>query len=303
MAGRIALVVGATGQVGHHAAAALAAAGWEVIGTGCSRSGEGLIQLDLRDEAALARVVEETRPRLCVLSAAMTDVEGCEADPARARALNARAPEVVARACAGVGGRTLLLSTEYVFDGAAGPYSEADPVGPLSVYGRTKLDGEAAVLATDPGNLVVRTTVVYSFRPGDRNFLMQVLERLGRGERMRVPVDQRSSPTHAPALGEALAALALGPAGVLHVAGPEVLGRYEFARAIAQAFDLDAGLLIPVPTDQLGQRAARPLVAGLKVDRLRGLGWTLPGPVEGIASARAAWRGASGHRTAVEGRP
>lgn len=294
MARGTALLIGATGQVGYHAGEALAAAGWTVVGTGCSRSGEGRVHLDLLDEEALVRVVKETRPAVCVLAAAMTNVEGCEAEPAMARAMNSRAPEVVAKACRAVGGRTLFLSTEYVFDGSAGPYSEEDLVNPLSVYGRTKLDGETAVLEADPGNLVVRTTVVYSYRPGDRNFLMQVLERLARGERMRVPTDQLSSPTYAPALGEALAALAQGPSGVLHVAGPQVLGRYEFGQEIARAFGLDPRLLEPVKTAQLGQRAQRPLVAGLNVDCLRGLGLVLPGPADGLEAAKAV-RSAADH--------
>lgn len=271
-----ALVVGASGQVGRHASRALADRGWRVVGTGNTRAGGGLVPLDLADEAAVARLVGEVRPGLCVLAAALTNVERCEAEPALAEALNARAPAAAAAACRAAGGRTVYLSTEYVFDGSAGPYREDDPVCPVSAYGRTKLAGERAVLVADPAALAVRTTVVFSWSPGDRNFLMQLVERLGAGEPMRVPQDQVSSPTYAPFLGEAIAELAARASGILNVAGPEVMDRFAFATRAASALGLDPRLVVPVRTAELGQRARRPLRAGLRVDRLRSLGISPP---------------------------
>lgn len=277
MSDRTALVVGASGQVGRHVSQALRERGWSVVGTGKTRAGAGLLPLDLSDEAAIRRTVGERRPGLCVLAAALTDVERCEGEPALAEALNARAPAVAAAACRAAGGRTVYLSTEYVFDGSAGPYGEDDAVCPVSVYGRTKLEGERAVLAADPDALLVRTTVVFSLCPGDRNFLMQLLDRLGAGERMRVPVDQVSSPTYAPFLGDAIAELATRASGVLNVAGAEVMDRFTFATRAARALGLDPRLIVPVRTSQLGQRARRPLRAGLLVDRLESLGVSPPG--------------------------
>ena len=211
-------------------------------------------------------------------------MERCESEPALAEALNARAPAVAAAACRAGGGRTIFLSTEYVFDGAAGPYGEEDPVCPISVYGRTKLEGEWAVLAADPAALAVRTTVVFSFLPGDKNFLMQLIDRLGAGEVMRVPDDQVSSPTYAPFLAGTIAALLGEVRGLLHVAGGEVMDRYSFAIRAATALGLDTRLLQPVRTSQLGQRAMRPLQAGLKVARLSALGMP-PGPLDGALAA------------------
>jgi dTDP-4-dehydrorhamnose reductase len=267
-----ALVIGASGQVGRHAAAALAADGHQVTGTYATHPSPGLVPLDLLDSASIRRLVRSVQPEVCVLASALTNVDRCQDEPAQAHALNARAAGVVAAACRETGGKLVYLSTEYVFDGTAGPYAEDDPTGPLNVYGATKLAGEAAVLTGAPDALVLRTTVVFSHDPAGRNFIMQLRERLGRGERMRIPADQRSSPTYAPDLGAALAALVRrGAAGVLHVAGPEVLDRYAFARMAARALGLDAGLLEPVPTRALAQRASRPLQAGLRIDRLRAL--------------------------------
>jgi dTDP-4-dehydrorhamnose reductase len=289
---RVALVVGASGQVGREASRALAAAGWRVVGTARSRPAPGLVTLDILDEAAIRRTIGEVRPRLCVFSAALTAVDRCEDEPALAEAMNARAPAAAAEACRETGARVFFLSTEYVFDGTAGPYGEDDPPCPVSVYGATKLEGERRVLAAAPGNLALRTTVVYSHHRGDMNFVMQLLERLGKGERMRVPADQLSSPTYAPDLGDAIASLAsreLG--GVLDVAGPDVLGRHDFAVRAARALGLDASLLDPVSTAALAQRARRPLAAGLRIDRLRSLGIPMRGVEDGLRDfARSAGR-------------
>ena len=290
---RIALVIGASGQVGRESSRALLAGGWKAVGTYRSRPAQGLLPLDVIDDAAIKRTLREVRPALCVLCSAMTAVDRCEDEPELAEASNARAPGVVAEACREVGARLVFLSTEYVFDGTAGPYGEDDPPSPVSVYGRTKLEGERRVLAASGSNLVLRTTVVYSHHPGDRNFAMQVLERLGRGERMRVPADQVSSPTYAPDLGAAIARLAeRGEGGVLNVAGPDVLGRHDFAARAARALGLDPSLLEAVTTVSLSQRARRPLAAGLRIDRLRGLGVGMRGVDEGLrAFARLAGRG------------
>jgi len=266
------VIVGASGQIGRNATRSFSRRGWKVVGTGLTRATGGLVPLDLADLAGVHRLISEVRPTLCILSSALTNVDRCEQEPDLADRLNARAPEAAARACREVGAKVIYLSTEYVFDGADGPYSEADPVHPISAYGRSKLAGEVAVLSEDPENLAVRTTVVFSHHVGDKNFVMQLLDRVGRGQPMNVPADQVSSPTYAPDLAEALAMLAGRVHGVLNVAGPEVLGRYEFALRAARRLGLDAGLLTAVKTSELRQLAARPLQAGLKVDRLRSLG-------------------------------
>src|SRR4030095_11997232 len=121
--------------------------------------------------------------------------------------VNCEGPGALAAAAASSGARTVYLSTEYVFDGTDGPYGE-DAVGrPLSVYRRGKLEGEHAVQEADPAALVLRTTVVYGPEAHGRNFAYQLADRLGRGEAMRVPGDQVSSPTYNRDLADALVAL------------------------------------------------------------------------------------------------
>jgi dTDP-4-dehydrorhamnose reductase len=288
-----ALVIGASGQVGAALAARLVALHHEVVGTHRGVAGPATRFLDLADHAATARLIEETAADWVFCPAGLTHVDWCEDHAAEAMAANRDAPAAAARAAVERGAGFVYFSTEYVFDGAGGPYGEDDRVNPLSVYGRSKLEGERAALAANPRTLVVRTTVVYGPEPQGKNFVYQLLHRARRGEPMRVPTDQRSSPTYNPDLAAATVELAeRGVTGVVHVAGPEVVDRHAFARLACEVFDLDPGFLEPVTTAGLRQRAARPLDAGLRTDRVRAL-VTVPlrRPKDGLAAMRAALEG------------
>jgi dTDP-4-dehydrorhamnose reductase len=288
-----ALVIGASGQLGRHAVLALRTRGWDVAGTYASRELPGLRPLDVLDRDAVRACVATVAPEVCVVCAAMTNVERCEDEPDRAAAMNARAPAVIAAECREAGARVVHLSTDYVYDGVAGPYREEDATGPLSVYGRTKLEGEHAVLATDPRNVSVRTTVVFSHDPAGLNFVMQLRARLQAGQRMRVPVDQVSTPTYAPDVAAVVAELCARAGGlslpgvrapqILNVVGPEVLDRHAFAVRAAHVLGLPGELLDPVPTSALAQKAPRPLQAGLRTERLRALGFSMRGVDEALA--------------------
>jgi dTDP-4-dehydrorhamnose reductase len=225
-------------------------------------------------------------------AAAYTHVDGCEADPTRAFAVNRDAPAAAAREAARRRTPFVVYSTEYVFDGTAEPYGEADATRPLCVYGRSKLEGEQAVLAAHPDALVIRTSVAYGIDRQEKNFVYQTLRRGRAGERMRVPSDQRSCPTYVEDLAVAsIALVAKRQHGVLHVAGPEIMDRARFARTICDVFGLDPGLIEPVATASLAQTTPRPLAAGLSVERARSLGITIRPPAAGLTAMREALRG------------
>jgi dTDP-4-dehydrorhamnose reductase len=272
------LVTGSNGLLGSKLLEALLRRpGWEPVAASrapCSNAALGrfpFYQLDVTDAVAVARVLEAAAPAAVVHTAAMTDVDGCERDPEAAWALNVEGTRAVATACAAQGVYLVHLSTEYVFDGRAGPYTETDPPNPLSVYGRTKLESERVVAACCTRWAVARTTVLFGYAPSARpNFVLWLLDRLARGERTRVVVDQVGSPTLADNLAEMLLALVEGRGqGVYHTVGATRIGRYAFARLAADVFGLDAALLEPVTTAELRQPAPRPLDAGLTIDRLR----------------------------------
>ncbi|HWP28661.1 MAG TPA: dTDP-4-dehydrorhamnose reductase [Chloroflexota bacterium] len=241
--------------------------------------------LDITDSAQVARLVAAVAPDVVVHTAALTDVDRCEREPERAWLVNVRATEWVAEACARQGALLVHLSSEYVFDGQAGPYAETDPPRPLSVYGRTKLASEQIVAQRCARWIVARTTVLFGYAPGTRgNFVLWLLDRLARGERTRVVVDQVGSPTLADNLAEMLLALIEGGGqGIYHTVGASRLSRYEFARLAAAVFGLDTQLIEPVTTRELGQVAPRPLRAGLLTRRLEAEFPSVP-----VLTARAA---------------
>jgi dTDP-4-dehydrorhamnose reductase len=200
--------------------------------------GVGLSRTDL-DVTAAAAVREALAGATVINCAANTDVDGAEADPTAAQAINVEGARNVAEAAA----RAIYISSDYVFDGTKpAPYVESDPVNPISRYGRTKLEGERATLTASPHSLVVRTA--WLFGSAGENFVTTMLA-LGeeRGE-VRVVDDQVGCPTFTGHLAEALVALAEGHEhGFLHVAGAGACSWFEFARAIFER----AGRRDPVP--------------------------------------------------------
>ncbi|MBI2942851.1 MAG: SDR family oxidoreductase [Candidatus Wallbacteria bacterium] len=296
--GRPLLVLGGSGQVGGCVLAeARRRYGPEAaVGTCLAHPAPGLVQADLQNPEELALLVAHIEPAAVIIAAAFAWVDGCEMDAERTRRTNVDGPRAVATACEKLGAVPVLLGTDYVFDGEAGPYSEDDPVRPISAYGRSKLDAERAVAGRCPAALLVRTNVVYSWLPAGNNFLMQVVTKLGKGEPMRVPADQSNNPTYAPDLARALCELLEArAAGVWHFGGGDFLDRHDFGVAIAQAFDLDASLLHPVTTQELKQPAARPLKSGLRTTKFEALTGRRPFTAsEGIARALALSRGDAG---------
>lgn len=273
-----ALIIGAAGQVGGTLAAQCVRRRIEVYGT--SRKGQGFLYLDLADADSIKDSFEKARPDTVLLCSAMTHVDNCERDPELARRVNVAGTELVAAECRRAGARLVYFSTEYVFDGSAGPYDEAAPANPVSVYGRTKLEGELAALAVKDA-LSVRTTVVYSHNPASKNFIMQLISNHRSGARMRVPSDQFSNPTYAPELASAVLDLVeKNASGIYNVVGPDWLNRYDFALKACAAFGFSPDFLEPRLSGELGQAARRPLKAGLRTEKLAArLGRRLP-PVE-----------------------
>lgn len=285
-----ALVIGASGQVGAALVRTLTVRGHEVVATHHRVPQPGTRALDLLDPAAPGALIAEVAPDVVFCPAAITHVDYCEDHPEEAARANAEAPVAVARAAAARGARFVFFSTEYVFDGTAGPYAEDAPPRPLSAYGRSKLDGERGVLAADPRALVVRTAAVYGPEPQGKNFVYQVLRRAAAGDVVRVPSDQWSTPTYNVDLAAAAVALVeAGAAGIVHVAGPRMVDRFTFARLVCEVFGLSADCVVPVPTAALGQRAPRPLIAGLRIDTCRRLAGVVPRePQAGLAAMREA---------------
>ena len=230
---------------------------------------------DIADPETWEFVRDVVRPDRIVNAAAYTDVDGCERDPATSDRVNRDA----VRAMAATGIPLVQVSTDYVFDGEAGPYSEEDATNPLSVYGRSKLESETATLSV-PGNLVVRTAWVWGADKGaKKSFTDFVRETLAAGKTARIVTDQWSNPTLAEDLAGAIWAL-IGAArsGLYHAGGSDWVSRFEWANRVAKFFDLDAGLIQPITTADMNPPARRPLRSGMRCDKLfRDTGFRLRG--------------------------
>ncbi len=216
-------------------------------------------ELDVTDAVGVEAVLGGAE--LVIHCAAMTDVDGCERDPRAAAQANTEGAANVAAAAR----RTIMLSTDYVFDGTSvQPYREDDPPNPRSVYGRSKLAGERAVLAAGP-NLVVRTSWVYG---EGRNFFRAILAANAAGKPLRVVGDQRGRPTNASDLAAALAYLApRDDTGVLNVTGAGEPTTWADLAEIAVGHPVQR-----VTTREWGAPAPRPASSVLALDRARSLG-------------------------------
>ena len=234
------LVTGAHGLLGR----ALLQTDWgaQVELVGCGRHGEPVGDvpchaIDLGDVDAVVDLWRRVRPDRIIHTAALTNVDRCETEPELARRVNQEIVAHVVAASVDVGAGVAHLSTDYVFDGRHGPYSEQDQPQPLSVYGRTKLESESIVLAAAVDGLVVRTLWLYghlqSVRP---NLVTWPLGALARGESIRIVGDQWGNPTYVHDLARALVELSRqGVSGLFHMGGTTFLTRQELARQVQLA--------------------------------------------------------------------
>ena len=277
-----AVVVGGSGQIGGWLLRTLADRGHEAIGTYATVAYPGLAHLNAADLAASAAWLREQEPDVVFYPAGFTWVDGCERDPAKARSANVEQPLNLAKVAADVGSRFVYFSTDYVFDGEAGPYTEESPPNPLSVYGRSKYEAELALAeALGDSQLTVRTTWVFGPERQGKNFSYQLAKALAAGKTLECPTDQVSNPSYGPDIARAVVSLVeAGQSGLIHVAGPEWMDRVHFARALARKFGLDPGLIVGKTTAELGQGAPRPLSGGLLSPRLEAL---LPGSMRPVA--------------------
>jgi dTDP-4-dehydrorhamnose reductase len=289
------LLFGKNGQVGWELQRSLAPLG-EVIAPGrdCTEHCG-----DLTNLAGLAQTVQAVRPDVIVNAAAHTAVDKAESEPELARTLNALAPGALARAAQSVGAWMLHYSTDYVFDGSGNkPWCETDATAPLSVYGRTKLEGEQLIQAHCAKHLIFRTSWVYAARGG--NFAKTMLRLAKVRETLSVIDDQFGAPTGAELLAD-VSAHALRQvlhrehpradlAGLYHLAAAGVTSWHGYAQSVLQAA-LEAGVelkakpqnVLAVPTMSYPTPARRPLNSRLDCSRLQmAFGLTLPPWQQGV---------------------
>lgn len=270
------LITGPDGQVG-----------WE-----CRRSLQilgqvhdiGRAQCDLSDPDAIRSMVRQVTPDLIVNAAAYTAVDRAESEPELAHGVNAVAPAVLAEEARRLGAALIHLSTDYVFDGAKPtPYVEDDPCNPLSAYGRSKLQGEQAILSSGAASAILRTSWVYATR--GHNFLRTMIRLAREREELRIVDDQWGAPTWARSIAEAITAIAARAGGdrasiaaslaerggVFHMTASGRTNWHQFAQRLLQLFaDPQRRLrsIVPIPARDYPTPAHRPANSVLDCRRL-----------------------------------
>ncbi len=287
------LLLGANGQVGWELQRALAPLGPL---TALGRDGHGALSGDLADADSLVRTVRAVAPEVIVNAAAYTAVDKAESEPELARAINADAPGILAREAAAAGALLVHYSTDYIFNGFGDtPWVEDDPTGPLSVYGSTKLAGEAAIAASGCRHLIFRTSWVYAARGG--NFAKTMLRLAAERESLSVIDDQFGAPTGAELIADvtaqAIAAVRRDPAlaGVYHLAAGGTTTWHAYARFVlgiaaerGMALRATPDAVAPVPSSAYKTAARRPHNSRLNTGKLeRGFGLVLPSWESGVA--------------------
>jgi dTDP-4-dehydrorhamnose reductase len=196
----------------------------------------------------------------------MPDVDRCEREPEASHAVNVEGPAILLDEVARRHIPMVYFSSDYVFDGMAGPYREADVPHPLQTYGAHKVEAEG-VLAQYTRTMIVRPAWIYSDELNPRNFVYRVVQDLRRGVAVRAAVDQFNTPTPAGALAShAVDALLAGYQGILHLAGPERMSRFDLVQRIAGLAGYSAAPIEPVRLAELALAAQRPASGGLISD-------------------------------------
>jgi dTDP-4-dehydrorhamnose reductase len=254
------LLTGRHGQVGWELEPHLARAG-ELIAF--DRQG-----LDLSDPGSIRARVREAQPDVIVNAAAYTAVDRAESEPELASAINGVAPGVLAEEAKRIDALLIHYSTDYVFDGAkAGPYTEEDAPNPLSVYGRTKLEGERAIQASGCRHLILRTSWVYASR--GHNFLLTMLRLGAERPELRVVDDQHGAPTWARDIADAtVKLLAAPPTGLFHLTAAGETTWHGFATEIFRRAALTP-LVKPIHAAAYPTAARRPANSVLDTAKLR----------------------------------
>lgn len=282
------LIIGAAGLIGSALQKIFLTQGYKVRGADCELIAEGLVFTDITDYLSLAGLVKDFQPEVVILTAALSHVDYCETHPDESRKVNIGGLQNVIRCLNNTSAKLVFFSSDYIFDGAAGPYSEEDTPNPLSVYGKHKLEGEGIIRQAMHNYLILRTTWVYGTEIKGKNFVCSVLRRVKQGESVKIAVDQVSTPTYVFNLAQAVEELVhKDKTGTYNIVGIERIDRFNFASLVCEEFGLSKNTLVPVMTKTLGPAVSRPLSAGLTVDKLKkNISVRMLGVKEGLAAFR-----------------
>ena len=221
--------------------------------------------LDITNKKDVKNIILGFYPDVIINVAAYTNVDKCETERKIAMDINANGVEYLAKYSVVSHAHLIHISTDYVFDGCCGPYSETDLPNPISYYGRSKLAGENIIRKFDIPYTIIRTNVLFgTAKFGRPDFVKWVVQSLSENKKIKIVTDQINNPTYLDDLVSGISkASDLKKTGLFNIGGAELLSRFEFTRKISDYFNLDFNLVEPIITADLNQPAPRPLKSGL----------------------------------------
>jgi len=266
------LLTGPRSRLGSRLLEAAQKKGWVTVGLDRIQT-EGFLTADITDRKKVFEAIRNETPDVVVHTAAFTNVDACEREKDAAWNINVLGTENVALACQEVGTRLIHVSTDFVFDGQAGPYCEDDQPLPINVYGHTKWESEKKVKEICPEALTVRICAPYDWNTvAAPNFIMWLVQQLRLKSKVRIFTDQWNTPAYLPQVSQTiLDCFEKKLSGILHLSGKEFISRYDFALKVCRIFQMDEALISPCTSTEFKQVARRPLKAGLKVERIEKL--------------------------------
>lgn len=226
-----------------------------------SPHGMEYFRMDITVKDDVKDKVKKYVPEVIINTAAYTNVDGCETEREHSWRVNVDAVKNFIIASRINDAKIIHISTDYVFDGKTGNYEENSKPNPLSYYGKSKLASENAIMSSGIKFAIIRTMIIYGTAVNIRpNFALWLIDMLEKGEHVRIVDDQFGMPTISDDLGWGILKITdLDKSGFYHICGSEYLSRYEFAVKLANIFELDENLIIPVKTSDLNQAAPRPM--------------------------------------------
>ncbi len=229
--------------------------------------------MDITNQVDIERVMKDFQPTHVIHTAAMTNVDACELDPPTCESINVDAVRYLAHACQKNGVHFQLLSTDFVFDGEKGNYSEEDDPNPLSVYAKSKVEGEKIVSSlTNLSYSIVRTIIVYGTGQNlsRSNIVLWAKEALQKGQELTIIDDQFRAPTWADDLAWACIGICrLNEHGIFHISGPETMSIFALVERIAKHYQLPMSQVKRTDSSSLNQPAVRPPKTGFDLSKAK----------------------------------
>ncbi len=218
-------------------------------------------QLDITNRSDVKSLISSYRPDIVLNAAALTNVDFCDREREQAWKVNVTGVEHLVEVCRRINAKLIHVSTDYVFDGKFGNYTETDRANPVNYYGKTKLAGENVIISSGIEYAILRTILVYGIGVNVKNnFALWVINNLNEGKPIRCVDDQISNPTHVHDLAMAMKnVMDRNANGLFHISGAETITRYNFALRVAEIFGYDKTLIERIKTTDLEQRAVRPM--------------------------------------------